>query len=70
MNPRNPTMTTLTFLQHLLIMEALDQLTTTIRTTVAAGDTTNQQTLTELEDIQHLIDEGTITITTKEEENK
>lgn len=63
-------MTTLTFLQHLLIMEALDQLTTTIRTTVAAGDTTNQQTLTELEDIQHLIDEGTITITTKEEENK
>jgi hypothetical protein len=61
-------MTTLTFLQHLLIMEALDQLTTTIRTTVAAGDTTNQQTLTELETIQNLIDEGTITITTKEEE--
>lgn len=61
------TTTTLTFLQHLLVMEALDQLTAAVRNTVAAGDTTNQQTLVELEDIQRIIDEGTITITTRGE---
>ena len=61
------TTTTLTFLQHLLVMEALDQLTAAVRNTVTAGDTTNQQTLVELEDIQRIIDEGTITITTRGE---
>ena len=42
-----PTSTTLNFLQILLLMEAMDEYTDSIRSQVAAGDTEFQETLSE-----------------------
>ena len=52
----------LNFLQHLLLMEALNELTSSVRNRVAAGETLLQDTLNELETIEKLLDAGTVHI--------
>ena len=52
----------LNFLQHLLLMEALNELTSSVRNRVAAGETLLQETLQELETIEKLLDTGTVHI--------
>lgn len=51
----------LTFLQHLLLMEALSELTNSVRDRVAA-EPLLQETLQELETIEKLLDTGTVHI--------
>ncbi|CED92438.1 hypothetical protein [Actinomyces succiniciruminis] len=58
------TATTLNFQQQLIVMEALDEMAAHVRDRVAAGDTTMQDTLTEIETVQALIETGTIQTTT------
>jgi len=57
-----PTSTTLNFLQILLLMEAMDEYTDSIRSQVAAGDTEFQETLSEVDRINDLLNTGIITI--------
>lgn len=57
-----PTSTTLNFLQLLLLMEAMDEYTDSIRSQVAAGDTEFQETLSEVDRINDLLNTGIITI--------
>ena len=52
----------LTFEQHLLLMEALNELTSSVRNRVAAGEILLQETLQELETIEKLLDTGTVHI--------
>ena len=52
----------LTFEQHLLLMEALNELTNKVRDRVADGDTYLQDTLTTLETIENTIAAGTVHI--------
>ncbi|OLL12376.1 hypothetical protein BKH17_06410 [Actinomyces oris] len=52
----------LNFLQHLLLMEALNELTSSVRNRVAAGEILLQETLQELETIEKLLDTGTVHI--------
>ena len=52
----------LTFEQHLLLMEAVNRLTSSVRDRVAAGETYLQDTLTTLETIENTIAAGTIHI--------
>ncbi|MDO4900855.1 hypothetical protein [Actinomyces sp.] len=54
------TATTLNFQQQLIVMEALDEMAAHVRNRVAAGDTTMQDTLTAIEEIQQLIATGTV----------
>lgn len=51
----------LTFLQHLLLMEALSELKNSVRDRVAA-EPLLQETLQELETIEKLLDTGTVHI--------
>lgn len=52
----------LNFLQHLLLMEAVNELTSSVRNRVAAGEPFLQDTLNELETIEKLLDTGTVHI--------
>ena len=52
----------LTFEQHLLLMEALNELTSSVRNRVADGETYLQDTLRTLETIERTIADGTIHI--------
>lgn len=52
----------LTFEQHLLLMEAVNRLTSKVRDRVAAGDPYLQDTLTTLETIEKTIAAGTVYI--------
>lgn len=52
----------LTFEQHLLLMEAVNRLTSKVRDRVAAGDPYLQDTLRKLETIEKLLDTGTVHI--------
>ena len=52
----------LTFEQHLLLMEAVNRLTSKVRDHVAAGETYLQDTLTTLETIDNTIAAGTVHI--------
>lgn len=52
----------LTFEQHLLLMEAANELTRKVRARVAAGETCLQDTLTTLETIENIIAAGTVYI--------
>ena len=55
-------MPTLNFLQILLLMEAMDEYTESIRSQVAIGDTDLQTTLNEVDHINDLLNTGIITI--------
>mgnify|MGYP000922771542 CR=1 FL=1 len=52
----------LTFEQHLLLMEAVNELTSKVRDRVAAGEAYLQDTLTTLEAIENTIAAGTVHI--------
>lgn len=52
----------LTFEQHLLLMEALNELTSSVRNRVADGETYLQDTLRTLETIERTIADGTVHI--------
>ena len=52
----------LTFEQHLLLMEAVNRLTSKVRDRVAAGDPYLQDTLRKLETSEKLLDTGTVHI--------
>lgn len=57
-----PTSTTLNFLQILLLMEAMEEYTDSVRSQVAAGATDLQATLSEVDRINDLLNTGIITI--------
>ena len=52
----------LTFLQHLLLMEALSEFTNSVRDRVAADEPLLQETLQELDTIEKLLATGTVHI--------
>lgn len=57
-----PTSTSLSFLQTLLLMEAMEEYADSVRSQVAAGATDLQATLSEVDRINDLLNTGIITI--------